>query len=210
MYNTISNCAALVVMVLSIVSMWVLFTKAGEKGWKAIIPLYNGYVEFKLFWKKSLFWITLVLSLVIYFMTTAIIVRHISDTANMMVNITDEAGVSLNDVLNNGQNLSEEEIQSAVDNAVNRVGSDLENGVNSPAANAVKTFVENITIVDGIMLIIISILLIALLVLSIMFSYHLAKSFGHGAGYTVGLIFLPTIFLLILAFGKSKYVGAAE
>ncbi len=32
-----------------------------------------------------------------------------------------------------------------------------------------------------------------------------SKKFGHGTGYTLGLIFLPFIFLLMLAFGSSKY-----
>lgn len=35
--------------------------------------------------------------------------------------------------------------------------------------------------------------------------YRLAKSFGHGAGFTVGLLFLSPIFYCILGFGKSEY-----
>ena len=35
----------------------------------------------------------------------------------------------------------------------------------------------------------------------------LAKSFGKDVGYTIGLVLLPTIFYLILGFGKSEYVG---
>ncbi len=38
--------------------------------------------------------------------------------------------------------------------------------------------------------------------------YHqLSLSFGKGVGFTVGLIFLSFIFLPILAFGDSKYLG---
>jgi hypothetical protein len=33
----------------------------------------------------------------------------------------------------------------------------------------------------------------------------LAKVFGHGRGFTAGLIFLPLIFYPILAFGDSQY-----
>lgn len=33
----------------------------------------------------------------------------------------------------------------------------------------------------------------------------LAKAFGKGTGFTVGLILLNTIFMLILAFGDSEY-----
>ena len=35
----------------------------------------------------------------------------------------------------------------------------------------------------------------------------LSKSFGHGMGFTLGLIFLNIIFFLILGFGSSRYVG---
>lgn len=37
--------------------------------------------------------------------------------------------------------------------------------------------------------------------------HSLAKSFGKDVGYTIGLIFLPTIFYMILGFGKAEYVG---
>ena len=37
----------------------------------------------------------------------------------------------------------------------------------------------------------------------------LSKSFGHGAGFTVGLILLSFIFFPILGLGDSKYNGPA-
>lgn len=36
--------------VLFIVSQWLLFNKAGEAGWAAIVPFYNLYVLFKITW----------------------------------------------------------------------------------------------------------------------------------------------------------------
>lgn len=45
------------------------------------------------------------------------------------------------------------------------------------------------------------------LVLGIWMYNLLSKSFGHGVGFTLGLIFLPIIFLPILGFGDSKYQG---
>lgn len=48
---------------------------------------------------------------------------------------------------------------------------------------------------------------IAMVVISILLDIKLAKAFGKGTGFAVGLIFLPFIFQLILAFGKSEYVG---
>lgn len=47
------------------------------------------------------------------------------------------------------------------------------------------------------------------LVLGIWLTHQLSKSFGHGVGFTLGLIFLNFIFILILGFGDSKYVGPA-
>lgn len=41
----------------------------------------------------------------------------------------------------------------------------------------------------------------------IIMMYKLSKAFGHSIGYTIGLIVLPFIFLLIIAFGKSEYKG---
>ncbi len=38
----------LVVFVLIIIAMWKIFDKAGEAGWKALIPYYNSYVLFQI------------------------------------------------------------------------------------------------------------------------------------------------------------------
>ncbi len=54
------------------------------------------------------------------------------------------------------------------------------------------------------------ILIIGALVIEIMCYHKLSKSFGHGVGFTLGLIFLSIIFLYILAFGSSEYQGAQE
>ncbi len=39
-------------------------------------------------------------------------------------------------------------------------------------------------------------------------THALSKKFGHGVGFTLGLLFLGIIFLPLLAFGKSQYEGA--
>lgn len=48
---------------------------------------------------------------------------------------------------------------------------------------------------------------IAAAVINIIEYSKLSKSFGHGAGFTVGLVFLNPIFMLILGFGSSQYIG---
>ena len=46
------------------------------------------------------------------------------------------------------------------------------------------------------------------IVMMIMLYINLAKAFGKGTGFIIGLIFLPNIFTLILAFGSSQYQGS--
>lgn len=48
---------------------------------------------------------------------------------------------------------------------------------------------------------------IASIVIGIINTVKLAKAFGKGGGFAVGLIFLSIIFYCILAFGKAQYIG---
>jgi len=102
----------LALMVVMIAAMWRLYTKAGEPGWAAIIPIYNIIVLLKIIGRPA-WWVVLLFI---------------------------------------------------------------------PLVNLVIT----IMMYDG-----------------------LAKSFGKGTGFTIGLIFLGPIFLLILGFGSARYVGPA-
>lgn len=43
------------------------------------------------------------------------------------------------------------------------------------------------------------------IVFSIITYHKLSKKFGHGVGYTLGLIFLNCVFVPILGFGSSQY-----
>ena len=47
------------------------------------------------------------------------------------------------------------------------------------------------------------------IVIFIIVMNDLSKSFGHGVGFTIGLIFLSWIFMLIIGFGSSQYRGSA-
>ena len=53
----------LAVMVLTIIASWIMYAKAGEHGWAAIVPFYSSYVRFKIAGKKKLFWGYLVASI---------------------------------------------------------------------------------------------------------------------------------------------------
>ncbi|HYO18387.1 MAG TPA: DUF5684 domain-containing protein, partial [Dermatophilaceae bacterium] len=47
-------------------------------------------------------------------------------------------------------------------------------------------------------------------IFAIILLFDLSQPFGHGAGFTVGLVLVPIIFLPILAFGDSVYQGPQE
>ena len=51
---------------------------------------------------------------------------------------------------------------------------------------------------------------IANIVFAIITMVKLAKAFGKGGGFAVGLIFLSIIFYCILAFDQSQYLGVPE
>ena len=46
---------------------------------------------------------------------------------------------------------------------------------------------------------------IAIIVLGVVQSMNIARAYGKGSGYTLGLLFFPILFYPMLAFGKSKY-----
>ena len=110
----------LIILILQIIAFWKVFTKAGEKGWKSLIPIYNVVVLFKISGLSP--WLVLV----------------------YLVGIIPIIGT------------------------------------------------------------------IACLALTIYQNYCLTKSFGKSGEFTIGLVLLPTIFYMILGFGKAEYIGKAK
>lgn len=49
--------AGIVYCVLTFMGYWKMFKKAGEPGWKSIVPIYDTYTAYKMTWKTSYFWI---------------------------------------------------------------------------------------------------------------------------------------------------------
>ena len=47
---------AFIFYIIYVIAYWKIFTKAGEKGWKALIPIYNTYLMYKIVNMKSWFW----------------------------------------------------------------------------------------------------------------------------------------------------------
>ena len=101
---------SILIMAFFIFVYWIIFTKAGEEGWKSLIPIYNIYILYKITWGNGLIFLLLLVPFV-----------------NFIVGI-----ITIN---------------------------------------------------------------------------KLSKCFGHGLGFTLGLLFLPIIFLPLLAFGDSRYEG---
>lgn len=50
----------------------------------------------------------------------------------------------------------------------------------------------------------------AVLYLHTLFSIKLSMVFGKGAGFMVGMIYLPMVFKAILAFGSAEYIGTVK
>ena len=127
-----TSVISIVCCVLLVIANWKIFTKAGEAGWKAIIPFYNAWVEYKFTWDPKMFFVALVLAILV--------------------------------------------------------------GLGRAIANPVVSIIALLASIGA-------------MVFSIIENYKLSKAFGHGVGFTVGLIFLSFIFRLILGFGSSQYQG---
>ena len=145
---------ALVFAIMVIIGQWKIFEKAGEKGWKSIIPIYGQYILFKIAGIKTWFWVLFCTSIVASIMMAA---------NNLPVD----------------WNLPQAELNAQL-NAIN--------------------WGNYIPYVLGMVLI-----CIVALAAEIALAIKLAKAFGKGVSYVLGLIFIPEIVLLVLGFGKAKY-----
>ena len=64
LFNNYIRDAQFAIFVLSIfyiVVNWRILNKAGQGGWKQFIPIYRVYLEFKLYYKARIFWISILL-----------------------------------------------------------------------------------------------------------------------------------------------------
>ena len=134
------------ITIIYIAAYWKLFSKAGQSGWKILIPVFNIYIIITKIAKKSpiFFWIPFSGILSLLFFTSIIeYLFHINSSTYM------------------------------------------------PFSAIAATL--------G------SVIYIGCIALFIIINLKISENFGHSSMFAVGLIFLNLIFLLILAFGKSKF-----
>ena len=81
-FGLIGWIIAFVWWLIKTIALWKAFTKAGEAGWKAIIPIYHTYIEYKLAGMKNWFWYGLLIAVVIW-----IIAAFVPDQQELLTNI---------------------------------------------------------------------------------------------------------------------------
>lgn len=150
-YSGVWTVIQVVLLVLTIVAYWRIFEKAGEKGWKAIIPVYSSYVIYKLVWKKSMFWWNLVVGVI--------------------------AGIA----------------GAVFIGALMAAGG----GADAMMMGGTALISMLVFLATGIVSVVINIILYV----------KMARAYGYGGGFAVGLILVNTVFILILGLGNAEYVG---
>jgi len=64
------------------IALWKAFTKAWEAGWKAIIPIYHTYIEYKISGMKNWFWYGLLIAVILW-----IIAAFVPDQQQLLTDI---------------------------------------------------------------------------------------------------------------------------
>lgn len=124
----------LIWIVLTVIARWMVFQKAGEAGWKSIVPFYRDYTAYKIGWTTSMFWVWLVFTV---------------------------------------------------------IGNMAENAANGNAWSMYGI----IGTICGL----------ATVVIALGYSLNMARSFGKGTAFAIGLWVLEPVFMMILGFGSAQY-----
>lgn len=57
--STLGKLIQLAIAIFTFVSMWIVYSKAGQGGWKLLIPIYGDYIRFKIAHCAGRFWANL-------------------------------------------------------------------------------------------------------------------------------------------------------
>ena len=90
-----SNLVSIVSFVLTCIATWILFTKAGQEGWYALIPFFRKYKLCDLSGKKNMFWAWLVVTIVDSIATIAFFVLFIPFFVALVTGSSSAAAASL-------------------------------------------------------------------------------------------------------------------
>ena len=71
------SCLSLAWSALPIVGMWLVFEKAGEKGWKAVIPFYNMYTMFMLGDRKK-YWTPYLIGCIVFIVSYVALMAYLA------------------------------------------------------------------------------------------------------------------------------------
>lgn len=61
--STVIDLVSLAFAIFTIIVMWMVFSKAGQGGWKIFIPIYNEYIRFKIANSTGKYWATFFMTL---------------------------------------------------------------------------------------------------------------------------------------------------
>lgn len=74
----------LALIVLSVVALWKVFTKAGEEGWKSLIPFYNTYTLFRIAGRNGWWFLAMfvpIVNFVVLVMLALDLAKHFAKSA---------------------------------------------------------------------------------------------------------------------------------
>ena len=136
------GCAAYLLsgIILTCCIRWAIFIKAGEPGWKALIPFNSSYLYYDIVWKGQLYLIILVGTL-------------LSTTVGCLISLIDP----------------------------------------------VSGFA--VALIPGLAFSAMS------MITGLILPFRYAQAFGKSDGFAIGLLLLPPVFQLLLAFGSCRYMG---
>lgn len=175
MGGTIIGVLLFGLVVLTVAGIWKVFAKAGESGWKALIPIYNNYIMLRI-GGHSGWWVLAFLLPIIPWLI----------------------GISAS--IANAQSLGTgSESTSSVATSAFQMNFGPEQLIGVGGA-----FVG---ILVFLLMLAISAFFQLLLLVSVVMIYDVARAFGKGMGFTLGLMALPFVFWPILGFGDAEYRG---
>ncbi len=205
------------ISIFSIVCMWMVFEKAGEPGWQAIIPIWNAWVLAKIANKKWTFWVQLIASGVL---TVAILVMTTLAFTNLASNkaITDDFYYGDDyyydeyDEYDFEDDYSASELSLVKNHSIANLVSydeyyDYDSDFQDPTA-ALDEALEDIGIMLVLGLLIPFALILPMIAVHFIQNMGLAKAFGQHWAFAFLLTFIKPVGMGILAFSDTiRYIG---